>query len=106
MLTTAPGVSMIKEECSVCKFWLSQFDDLEIEEAGNEAEYDPIKIMSLKETGMCRRYPPVAVNHKEDGQGFYSFNGDATDFFEFVHTTPCDWCGEFVMKPNAAVTGV
>ena len=53
----------------------------------------------LKKIGMCRRYPPVAVTH-EDSRGFYLFNGDATDYFEFVHTDQSDWCGEFVAASN------
>lgn len=85
----------MNEECSVCKFWLSIFLDLECD----EDEYTPEQIMEFKKVGMCRRYPPVAVTHEEDN-GFYSFDGDATDFFEFVHTNNSDWCGEFVVKPN------
>ncbi len=96
---------MSNDACSNCKFWLSQYDDLEIGENENAMGYEPIEIMRRKNSGMCRRYPPVAVTHEEDN-GFYSFNGDATDFIEFVHTTPADWCGEFVVKPNAGVTSL
>ena len=95
---------MSKDECSGCKFWLSKYEGLEVEETGNNMGYDDTEIMRLKSAGMCRRYPPVAVTHDAD-TGFYSFNGDATDFFEFPHTGPDDWCGEFVKKPNAGVTG-
>ncbi len=91
---------MSNESCSNCKFWLSQYDDLEIEATENVIGYDQQEIMRVKNSGMCRRYPPVAVEHDDDS-GFYSFSGDATDFFEFVHTTPGDWCGEFLVKPNS-----
>lgn len=85
-----------KENCLVCKFWISIYDDVEMSPE-QDHEYDELKIIELKGHGMCRRYPPVWVAHEED-QGFYLFNGDATDHFEYPHTNPHDWCGEFVQK--------
>lgn len=52
-------------------------------------------MLAKKAFGVCRRYPPVAVTHEDCG-GFYGFRGDATDYFEFVHTEIGDWCGEFL----------
>ena len=87
------------EECSNCKFWLSRYEYLELDEDWICRGYSKVDLINFKSFGMCRRYPPVVLKHDEDfDAGFNSFNGDATDFFEFVHTEPCDWCGEFIEK--------
>lgn len=87
------------EECSKCKFWLCAYEELEIKETNNSIGFNKRELRESKASGACRRYPPVAVEH-EDGCGFGSFDGDATDFFDFVHTRSHDWCGEYLQRPK------
>ena len=93
---------MSGESCSNCKFWISRYSSAEYQDCELQMMSDDELrgALMLKKIGMCRRYPPVAVTH-EDSRGFYLFNGDATDYFEFVHTDQSDWCGEFVAASNA-----
>ncbi len=89
---------MNKESCRNRKFWISKYciDDLEDDIRRDLVNDDELEDMLAKKVfGVCRRYPPVAVTHEDCG-GFYGFRGDATDYFEFVHTEIGDWCGEFL----------
>ena len=85
----------MSESCSKCKFWISRFDDIEC--GKYDLGLEPSEERELREVGKCRRFPPVFCTH-DDGCGFSSFDGDATDFFEFVHTKTYEWCGEFKEK--------
>ncbi len=83
--------------CDQCKFWQSRWDYLEYQDEEIPDLTHGIKA-TYKNIGMCRRLPPVNVTHEDDVTGFDSFDGDASDFFEFPVTRDDDWCGEFKEK--------
>lgn len=81
--------------CSTCRFWLSGLDFYA--EAANKGDGN---------TGMCRRFPPVAIATSpadDDNERSLdrSFWGEPCDYYAFPVTLHGMWCGEF--KPRLAV---
>ena len=96
---------MSDETCQGCKFWQSRWEYLDYQDEDLPDLTDGIKLI-YTEIGMCRRLPPVAVAHEDEITGFNSFDGDASDFFEFPVTRQGDWCGEFKAKTVGASIAV
>ena len=85
---------MTQEVCKNCRFWTSFFDELEFK----NGELPEPEEREMRSFGRCRRFPPVAVVHDGDVDGFRLFEGNATDFFEFVYVPVYETCGEWKLR--------
>jgi len=85
----------MKDSCEICKFYLSNYERQE----GGEKED--------KNAGACRRYPPILLPllSNEDHVEQFRVCGNQSDFFDQPYTVSWGWCGEFIVRSNAALTG-
>jgi len=82
-------------KCKECKFWQSRWDYLEYSGDDESEGLERGTKYCYQQIGQCRRFPPVYISPDESVRGFDSFDGDASDFFEFPVTRSDMWCGEF-----------